>query len=86
MASRAIDPRVQGLRADLLEQGVLAEGADEWMDGCPAGGDRVGQGEEEILGAESVTDPLHAAGSVGETVEFGGGRGPEFGGGRQTAF
>jgi len=83
----AVDPLMQSLRADLLGRRVLAESADELVDGCPPGGDGVEQGEEEILGTESLADPLHEAGLFGEIVEFRGERGPKSGsGGRKIAF
>lgn len=37
----AVDPLMQSLRADLLGRRVLAEGADELVDGRPPGGDGI---------------------------------------------
>lgn len=66
----AINPLVQGLRADLIGRRVLAEGADELVDRCTPGGDRIEQGEEKILGMELLADPLHEAGFFCETIEL----------------
>ncbi len=83
----AVDPLMQSLRADLLGRRVLAESADELVDGCPPGGNGIEQGEEKILWAESRAGPLHKAGFFGETIEFGSERGPKSGsGGRKIAF